>query len=102
MGENIKGAYIDDVLELEFYGEELERVKEVVGKYFTVEDIFLEAGVLTFTISETEIKERFKRLYQELHPMKLAPTAKLEDGKVKIRVFKYRDCLLYTSDAADE
>ena len=69
----------------------MERIKEAVGKYFTVEDIFLEAGVLTFTISETEIKERFKRLYQELHPMKLAPTAKLEDGKVKIRVFKYRE-----------
>ena len=76
---------------MEFYGEELERIKEAVGKYFTVEDIFLEAGVLTFTISETEIKERFKRLYQELHPMKLVPTAKLEDGKVKIRVFKYRE-----------
>ncbi|MCD6260827.1 MAG: site-2 protease family protein, partial [Thaumarchaeota archaeon] len=76
---------------MEFYGEELERVKEAVGKYFTVEDIFLEAGVLTFTISETEIKERFKRLYQDLRPMRLAPTAKLEDGKVKIRVFKYRE-----------
>jgi len=79
------------VLGLEFYGEELEQIKEVVRKYFTVEDVFLEAGVLTFTVSETEIKEEFKNLHRELHPMRFVPTAKLENGKVKIRVFKYRE-----------
>jgi len=79
------------VLGLEFYGEELERIKEAVGKYFTIEDIFLEAGVLTFTVSETEIKERFKNLHRELYPMRFVPTAKLENGKVKIRVFRYRE-----------
>ena len=76
---------------MEFYGEEVERIKEAVGRYFTIEDVFLEAGVLTFTVSETEIKERFKCLHRELYPMKFIPTAKLEDGKVKIRVFKYRE-----------
>jgi len=79
------------VLGLEFYGEELERIKEAVGKYFTIEDIFLEAGVLTFTVSETEIKERFKNLHRELYPMRFVPTAKLENGKVKIRVFRYKE-----------
>lgn len=79
------------ILGLEFYGEELERIKEAVRKYFTVEDIFLEAGVLTFTVSETEIKERFRRLYRELYPMKFIPTAKIESGKVKIRVFRYKE-----------
>jgi len=79
------------VLDLEFYGEELERIKEAVGKYFTIEDIFLEAGVLTFTVSETEIKERFKNLHRELYPMRFVPTAKLENGKVKIRVFRYKE-----------
>jgi len=79
------------VLGLEFYGEDVERVKEAVGKYFTVEDVFFEAGILTFTVSETEIKERFKHLHQELYPMKFIPTAKLENGKVKIRIFKYRE-----------
>ena len=79
------------VLGLEFYGEELEQIKEAVGKYFTVEDVFLEAGVLTFTVSETEIKERFKNLHRELYPMRFVPTAKLENGKVKIRVFRYRE-----------
>ena len=79
------------VLGLEFYGEELERIKEAVRKYFTVEDVFLEAGVLTFTISETEIKERFKNLHRELYPMRFVPTAKLENGKVKIRVFRYKE-----------
>jgi len=79
------------VLGLEFYGEELEQIKEAVRKYFTVEDVFLEAGVLTFTVSETEIKEEFKNLHRELHPMRFVPTAKLENGKVKIRVFRYRE-----------
>ena len=79
------------VLGLEFYGEELEQIKEAVRKYFTVEDVFLEAGVLTFTVSETEIKERFKNLHRELYPMRFVPTAKLENGKVKIRVFRYRE-----------
>ena len=79
---------------MEFYGEELERIKEIVGSYFTVEDVFLEAGVLTFTVSEIEIKRRFKKLYQELHPMKLIPTAKLEDGKVRIKVFKYKEATI--------
>ena len=79
------------VLDLEFHGEELERIKEIVGRHFTVEDVFLEAGVLTFTVSETEIKEKFKKLYQELHEMRFVPTAKLEDGKVRVRVFKYRE-----------
>ena len=79
---------------MEFYGEELERIKEIVGRYFTVEDVFLEAGVLTFTVSEIEIKRRFKKLYQELHPMKFIPTAKLEDGKVRIKVFKYKEAAI--------
>jgi len=79
---------------LGFYGEELERIKEIVGRYFTVEDVFLEAGVLTFTVSEIEIKRRFKKLYQELHPMKFIPTAKLEDGKVRIKVFKYKEAAI--------
>jgi len=78
---------------LEFYGEELERIKGAVGKYFTVEDVFLEAGVLAFTVSESEIKERFKKLHRELHQMGFVPTAKLEDGRVRIRIFKYRETI---------
>jgi len=73
-----------------YYEEKLEEIKEIVGRHFTIDDVFFEAGILTFIVSEREIKERFKDLYLELKPLGFLPNARLEGGRVVIRVFKHR------------
>ncbi|MCD6592339.1 MAG: site-2 protease family protein [Thaumarchaeota archaeon] len=76
---------------LEAYYDRLEEIKGIVAKHFTVEDVFYEAGLLTFLIGEREIKEAFKRLYRDLREIGYIPSARMEDGRVIIRVFKYRE-----------
>ena len=76
---------------MEYYYEDLEAIKEVVSRHFTVEDVFYEAGFLTFLVAETEIKERFRRLYKDLKDLRYLPSARWRDGRVVIRIFKYRE-----------
>jgi len=76
---------------LEPYYDRLEEIKEAVSKYFTVEDVYYEAGLLTFLIREQEIKEAFRRLYKELKELGYVPSARLSEGRVVIRIFKYRE-----------
>ncbi len=75
---------------MESYNE-LEEIKKKVSEHFTVEDVFYEAGFLTFQVAEKEIKERFRRLYKALRELGYIPIARLRDGRVVIRVFRYRE-----------
>ena len=36
---------------------DIDAVKSTVNRHFTVTDVFLDAGVLTFVVAEREIKE---------------------------------------------
>jgi len=76
---------------LETYYDRLDEIKLVVERYFTVEDVFYEAGLLTFIISEREIKENFRKLYRDLRRLGFLPTARWRDEKVAIRIFKYQE-----------
>lgn len=76
---------------MEHYYEDLEAIKEIVSRHFTVEDVFYEAGFLTFLVAETEIKERFKRLYKDLKDLRYLPSARWQDDKVVIRILRYRE-----------
>lgn len=76
---------------METYYDRLDEVRLIVKKYFTVEEAFYEAGILTFIISEREIKENFRKLYKDLRPLGFLPSARWYDGKVAIRVFKYQE-----------
>jgi len=73
------------------YYEALDKIKECVSQYFTVEDTFYEAGFLTFVVAETEIKENFRRLYADLKKLGYVPTARRREGRTVIRVLKYRE-----------
>ncbi|MEM3898043.1 MAG: site-2 protease family protein [Nitrososphaerota archaeon] len=75
---------------LEYYSE-LEELKRAVSEHFTVENVFYEAGILTFQVAEREIKDRFRKLYKDLRRLGYLPAARLQDGKVVIRVFGYRE-----------
>lgn len=73
---------------MEYYGE-LEEIKKIVSEHFKIEDVFYEAGFLTFLVAERDIKERFRGLYRDLRRLGYIPAARLRDGRVTIRVFKY-------------
>ncbi|MEM1987533.1 MAG: site-2 protease family protein [Candidatus Caldarchaeum sp.] len=68
---------------------DFETAKRVLGGSFTVTSVYLDAGVLTFEVAETAIKERFKRCLAQLKSLGLIATARKENGAVKIRVFPY-------------
>ncbi len=71
---------------MSFYVD-VDKIKLKVDEFFDVEDIFFEAGVLTFLVSNREIKERFRRLYRELKPMGYIPTAVRSGEGVALRIF---------------
>jgi Zn-dependent protease len=71
------------------YTEQLEQIKTVVARNFTVTDVYYEAGILTFNIFEKSIKERFKECVKQLKAIGLIATARMEGGQVKIRVYPY-------------
>jgi hypothetical protein len=68
---------------------DVDAVKTTVNRYFTVTDVYLDAGVLTFVVAEREIKERFKRCLYELKELGLIATARREEGFVRLRVYPY-------------
>ncbi|GBC69512.1 hypothetical protein HRbin01_01211 [archaeon HR01] len=72
------------------YYDQLEQIKLVLARNFTVVDVYFEAGVLTFKVSETWIKERFRECVKQLKSINMIATARLESDGVKIRVYPYR------------
>ncbi len=62
-------------------------VQSIVGKYFTITNVYLDEGILTFEVYDSEIKEKFKKMYGELREIDLIPTATREDGRIVIRVY---------------
>jgi Zn-dependent protease len=68
---------------------DVDAVKTTVNRYFTVTDVYLDAGVLTFVVAEREIKERFRRCLYELKELGLIATARREEGFVRLRVYPY-------------
>ncbi|MCX8187589.1 MAG: site-2 protease family protein [Nitrososphaeria archaeon] len=76
---------------METYYDKLDEIKLIVEKYFTVEDVFYDAGILTFIVSEREIKENFRRLYRDLRQHGFLPNARWRDGRVAIRIFRYQE-----------
>jgi len=69
------------------YIDNIYLVKSIVTRYFTVSDVFLDAGILTFNVYDEDIKEKFRNLYRELKQYDLIPTATKEDGRILVRVF---------------
>ncbi|MCL7389943.1 MAG: site-2 protease family protein [Thaumarchaeota archaeon] len=69
------------------YIDNIDLVKSIVTRYFTVSDVFLDAGILTFNVYDEDIKEKFRNLYRELKQYDLIPTATKEDGRILVRVF---------------
>lgn len=69
------------------YIENMDAVKSIVERYFTVLDVYIDAGILTFRVYDEDIKEKFRNLYKELKQYELIPTAAKEDGKIVIRIF---------------
>lgn len=69
------------------YIENIDSVKSIAEKYFTISEVYLDAGILTFGVHDEDIKEKFRNLYKELKRYDLVPTAAKEDGRVVIRIF---------------
>lgn len=87
----MSGVLVNWIRALEYYYEDVEAIKEIVSRHFTVEDVFYEAGFLTFLVAETEIKDRFRQLYRDLKELRYLPSARWRDGRVVIRVLRYRE-----------
>ncbi len=68
---------------------DVEEVKKIVGNNFTIKDVYLEAGILTFEVAETIVKERFKRCLHQLKSLGFLATARKEGNIVKIRIIPY-------------
>lgn len=69
------------------YVDNVDLVKSIVTRHFTVSDVYLDAGILSFRVYDEDIKEKFRNLYKELKQYDLIPTATKEDGRVLVRVF---------------
>lgn len=72
---------------MELYPESFDELRAPVERHFTVENVYLDAGILTFRVKETEIKERFRTLCRELRSLGYVPTATKDEGGVIIRIF---------------
>ncbi|MCS7137712.1 MAG: site-2 protease family protein [Candidatus Caldarchaeum sp.] len=68
---------------------DVDAAKMMVYKHFTVLNVYLEAGVLTFEVGDGNIKDRFKRCLAELKTINCLATARRENNVIKIRVFPY-------------
>ncbi|MCS7136516.1 MAG: site-2 protease family protein [Nitrososphaerota archaeon] len=76
--------------EFEYSIDDLENIKALVAKRFTVEDVFFEEGVLSFVIREYTIKEPFKELVFDLRKIGYVPMAVRDGNNVLIKVFPYK------------
>ncbi len=68
--------------------EQVEEVRALVSRHFTVTDVFYERGSLTFRVHETEIKERFKSLWRALSKSGYVPVSERDEVGVKVRVYR--------------
>jgi Zn-dependent protease len=75
---------------LEVPAEQVEEVRALVSRHFTVTDVFYEGGSLTFRVFETEIKERFKSLYRELSKAGYVPVSERDEAGVKVKVYRFQ------------
>ncbi len=73
---------------LEVPPEQVEEIKALVSRHFTVSDVFYEGGSLTFRVQEVEIKERFKSLWRELSRSGYVPVSERDEVGVKVRVLR--------------
>ncbi len=72
------------------YEPRLSAIKEMIESRFNVLDIYYDAGVLTFEISDRWIKERFKECVLALKEIGYIATAKRSPyGTVLIKVYPY-------------
>lgn len=71
----------------ETYYNKLEEIKTRVSAKFSVREVSFQEGVLTFEISDHEIKNSFKALYNDLASIGYVPTAQKSELGVKIRIF---------------
>lgn len=69
------------------YVNNVDLVKSIVERHFTVSDVYLDAGILTFKVYDEDVKEKFRNLYKELKQYDLIPTATREDGRTLLRIF---------------
>lgn len=66
-------------------------VDEVVRRYFTITEWKVQYGVLTYMIKDEDTKDRFLKLYFELHEKGYMPILKSEGGKRVLRILKRRE-----------
>jgi len=71
----------------EKYYDKLEEIKTLVSAKFSVREISFLEGVLTFEVSDQDIKKPFKELYRELASIGYVPTAQKSDFGVRLRIF---------------
>jgi membrane-associated protease RseP (regulator of RpoE activity) len=71
----------------ETYYDKLEEIKTRVSAKFSVREISFREGVLTFEISDQDIKKSFKELYRELDSIGYIPTAQKSDFGIRLRIF---------------
>ncbi|MCS7142843.1 MAG: site-2 protease family protein [Aigarchaeota archaeon] len=77
-------------VEPETYAEKLGSIKSAVYSLFHVSDVRYEAGVLTFITEKADIKDAFKRLYNDLKPMGYVPTAERMGDSVVIKIYPFK------------
>jgi len=68
---------------------DVDAVKNIVHRHFTVANVYLDAGTLTFEVADEVIKERFKNCLRGLKPLGYLATARREDQVIKLRIFPY-------------
>ncbi len=71
------------------YEPRLEEIKRIITSNFRVRDLYYDAGVLTFDIEDTWIKERFKEAALMMRELGYLPTAKKTEQGVQIKVYPY-------------
>lgn len=73
------------------YGDwDIALLKDSVSKRFSVSDVYLDEGVLTFEVLEHDIKNKFKMLALELKEKGFVPVAMKKDGKIVIKILRYK------------
>jgi len=71
------------------YDPRLEEIKKAVHRSFSVLNIYYDAGVLAFDISDSWIKEKFKQCTLELREIGFLPSARRTERGIQIRVLPF-------------
>jgi membrane-associated protease RseP (regulator of RpoE activity) len=73
---------------LEVPPEQVEEIRALVSRHFTITDVFYEEGGLAFRVLETEIKDRFKSLWRDLSKLGYIPVSERDEAGVKVKVHR--------------